>query len=299
MLFVLCIMFYLLTACCVFVLYIYRDLKEWNASIHHSLRTTYRRTVFQEHNGSEVRMSFDEDIKLTDIKNLTWDEAIDPTIVVPEYKVFHFPLGILEVKLAFEKFEEIDYLEIPDWIIAMQNSGLIIEVEKFSKYCTGAAIMNLNRITRVPSWIAAVKTLMEIELARKGREWFGAEKLPKWVIEANIKVPERVEPREFMANERTLLKWVRMCFLALFVGLSLLSFESIYEPITGILLTIFSLMILFRAYYMYRIRLKMLLARNFDTPFYDPYGPHMIVFLFVVPTITYLAFALGLWNIKV
>ena len=153
----------------------------------------------------------------------------------------------------------------------------------------------ISTTTLSTQWIAAVKTLMEVELARKGEEWFGMEKLPKWEIEENINIPTRVEPREFMANERTLLKWVRMCFLALFVGLGLLGFQ--YEPVTGSVLIIFSMIILFRSYWMYRIRLKMLIERNFQDPFHDPWGPPLLLSLFVLPTLTYLAYSLGLWSL--
>ena len=273
----------------------HRDTTKWGGKFKHTLRTEYRRTVYQENNGASVRMSFDEDVSLKDISSLTFEEALDPSVPVPSYKTFCFPLGILEVKLAFESFDEIDDLEMPSWVYAMQNAGFIIQVDKFSKYCTGISVMKLGKIHRVPSWIAAVKTLMEVELARKGQEWFGMDKLPKWEIEENITIPTRVEPREFMANERTLLKWVRMCFLALFVGLGLLGFQ--YEPVTGSVLIIFSLIILFRSYWMYHIRLNMLKERNFQDPFHDNWGPPLLVALFVLPTLTYLAYRLGLWSL--
>mmetsp|Transcript_28502 Transcript_28502/g.25161 ORF Transcript_28502/g.25161 Transcript_28502/m.25161 type:complete len:485 (+) Transcript_28502:72-1526(+) len=263
--------------------------------LEHTLRTEYRRTVYQDGKDASLRMTFDEDISLKDITKLTWEQALDPTVPVASANTFCFPLGILEVKLSFEKFEDIDDLEMPEWIYAMQNAGFIIQVDKFSKYCTGISVMKLGTIHRVPSWIAAVKTLMEVELARKGQEWFGMDKLPKWEIRESGTIPTRVEPREFMANERTLLKWVRMCFLALFVGLGLLGFQ--YEPVTGSVLIIFSLIILFRSYWMYRIRLKMLIERNFQDPFHDPWGPPLLVALFVLPTITYLAYSLGLWSL--
>jgi len=278
-----------------FVDQMYQDSRKWGGAFKPTLRTEYRRTVFQESNGAAVRMSFDEDVSLKDISDKTWEECLDPSVPVSAHKTFCFPLGILEVKLAFETFEQIDSLEMPSWVYAMQNAGFIIQVEKFSKYCTGCCVMNLAKIHRVPSWIAAVKTLMEVELARKGEEWFGMEKLPKWEIEENINIPTRVEPREFMANERTLLKWVRMCFLALFVGLGLLGFQ--YEPVTGSVLIIFAMIILFRSYWMYRVRLRMLIERNFQDPFHDPWGPPLLLSLFVLPTLTYLAYSLGLWSL--
>jgi uncharacterized membrane protein YidH (DUF202 family) len=271
-------------------------MRRWG-ELRHTIRSEYRRTVFQSSNGDDVRMSFDEDVTLLDVSNLSWEDACDPGYEIPFHKIFHFPLGILEVKLAFEKFDEVDLLEMPVWVLGMQQAGLIIQVEKFSKYCTGAAIMNLHTISRVPSWIAAVRSLLEVELARRGREWFQVEKDPQWEIIAQnaIHVPERVEPREFLANERTMLKWVRMCFLALFVGLALLGFQ--HEPVTGIILTLCSMVILFRAFYMYQLRQRMLIDKNFDHVFYDPYGPVMIMVLFVVPALTYLMFCLGVFDV--
>jgi len=290
----------------------YQDTQKWGGKLRHTLRTEYRRTVYkprqppiqsrsappssqQQQQPQRMVLSFDEGITLKDISNLTWEQALDPSVAVEPFKTFCFPLGVLEVKLYLDTFDDINHVAKPDWIKAMQNAGLIIEVDKFSKYCTGVSVMNLGKIVRVPSWIAAVKTLMEVELARKGQEWFSLDKLPKWTIQENVSVPTRVEPREFMANERTLLKWVRMCFLALFVGLGLLGFQ--YEPITGSVLIIFSLILLFRSYWMYRIRLKMLLERNFQDIFHDPWGPPLLVALFLLPTITYLAYSLGLWSL--
>ncbi|ETO33541.1 hypothetical protein RFI_03564 [Reticulomyxa filosa] len=141
-------------------------------------------------------------------------------------------------------------LTLPDWILDMQQAGLIIEVERFSKFCTGAAMVNLHvSIRRVPSWVAAIKTVLEIELASKGKDWAEVEKIPQQeiVAEKSATRTQQIEPREYMSNERTLLKWVRMCFLALFVGMALLGFQ--HEPVTGVLLTAASLIVLFRAYF--------------------------------------------------
>ncbi|ETO20914.1 hypothetical protein RFI_16294 [Reticulomyxa filosa] len=165
---------------------------------------------------------------------------------------------------------------MPEWVLEMQQAGLIIEVEKFSKFCTGAAVMNLHTIKRVPSWIAAVKTMLEIELASKSKDWFGMEMRGKEQVneeetivpKKKVVVPEKIEPREYLSNERTLLKWVRMCFLALFVGLALLSFQ--HEPITGILLTSFSLGVLLRAYYVECASLFFIFIFNYLHFFFFP-----------------------------
>jgi len=88
-----------------------------------------------------------------------------------------------------------------------------------------------------------------------------------------------------------------MCFLALFVGLALLGFE--HEPVTGIILTICSLFILFRSYLMYRRRLAMLHKHQYTIDFHDPWGPPMILVLFIIPACTYLAYCFGAFRVKV
>ena len=48
--------------------------------------------VFQEYEGADVRVSFDEDVKLTCLKNLSYGEALDPSIRIAPHLVFEFPL---------------------------------------------------------------------------------------------------------------------------------------------------------------------------------------------------------------
>ena len=73
--------------------------------LEHTLRTEYRRTVYQDSKDTSLRMTFDEDISLKDITKLTWDEALDPTVPVPSSSTFCFPLGILEVKLSLKNLK--------------------------------------------------------------------------------------------------------------------------------------------------------------------------------------------------
>eukprot|EP01084_Bolivina_argentea_P269301 457653_1 len=281
-----------------FIKSMYQDIKSWKLPFKQTICTEYRRTSYQENNGAEVRMSFDEDVTLKDISGLTWNEALDPkayTLILPTNKMFKFPLGILEVKLAFETFEEIDSLELPKWVEAMINGNFIIQIDKFSKYCTGVAVMNISKIYRVPSWVKSVKKLMEIEFAEKGQEWLGVNRDKKeWKqLKDNLTYPRRTEPREFLANERTFIKWVRMCFLTLFVGFGLLGFSL--EPVSGIVFIIISMIVLLRAYYMYRLRMKCIKYKEVGNayPFYDPFGPHLLMALFVIPTLIYLVRVLG------
>ena len=108
--------------------FVLRDTQKWGGALQHTLRTEYRRTSYQENNGAKLRMSFDEDVTLKDVSSLSWEQCLDPAVAVPAHKTFCFPLGILEVKLAFACFSEIDSLAMPDWVYALQNAGFIIQV---------------------------------------------------------------------------------------------------------------------------------------------------------------------------
>ena len=142
---------------------------------------------------------------------------------------------------------------------------------------------------------------MQIELAQRGREWLGlnrakSDKLEWDKLKNEIVLPRRHEPRAYLANERTFIKWIRMCFLSLFVGFALLGFQ--YEPITGVILIIFSLIVMLRAYYVFKVRLWHLEQWEFEKPFYDTIGPELLLCLFVFPLISYLLWMLGIWNVR-
>merc|ERR1719436_1677532 len=96
-----------------------------------------------------------------------------------------------------------------------------------------------------------------------------------------IKMPQTkvIEPRTFMANERTFLKWCRICFLAFFVAQRL--FGTGIDPITGIVLALCSLLILIRSYMVYLDRLKMIQSDKYRETFHDKYGPHLLMILFI------------------
>ena len=59
-----------------------------------------------------------------------------------------------------------------------------------------------------------------------------------------------VEPRVFMANERTMLKYTRMAFYGLALGLALIGLQ--HAPTAGTVLGFLALLILLRAYWVYQ-----------------------------------------------
>eukprot|EP00484_Ammonia_sp_Unknown_P010381 CAMPEP_0197074838 /NCGR_PEP_ID=MMETSP1384-20130603/211307_1 /TAXON_ID=29189 /ORGANISM="Ammonia sp." /LENGTH=601 /DNA_ID=CAMNT_0042513679 /DNA_START=60 /DNA_END=1863 /DNA_ORIENTATION=- len=87
------------------------------------------------------------------------------------------------------------------------------------------------------------------------------QQLEQVVAEEDLKeiVPMNVEPRSYMANERTFLKWMRMSALTTLVGMILLAMR--HEPVTGVLLIILSIFVLIRSYHEYYKRNEVLVNR--------------------------------------
>jgi len=267
----------------------FTDVKSWNSDLHPSLRTTYRRTVFQKHRDAPLRVSFDEGLKLTSLNGRSYQDCLDPSAKIDKTVIFDFPLAILEVKQAFKTSEEFDNLEIPDWVKEIQDAGLAIEVEKFSKYLTGVAIMHVDVLDEIPSWLKAVQMFLDIEVARAGKDMISDSKSVGYMaVDENLSdvpLPKRVEPRIYMANERTMLKWTRMSFLGLVVGLALMGAQ--HEPISGAVLAILGIFLLCRAYYVYGRRLQNIKDGNIHGKWVDEISTHLLMAMLIIPAVIY------------
>jgi len=268
----------------------FTDVKSWDSSLSPTLRTTYRRTVFQEYDGAKLRVSFDEELKLTSLKDVDYESCLDPNSKVDKHLIFDFPMGVLEVKQAFKTYDEFEALELPSWVTELREEGLIIEVEKFSKYLTGISIMHVDVLDEIPSWLKSVKMFLDIEVARMGRDTLSDSKSVDYMaVDENLSdvpLPKRVEPRIYMANERTMLKWVRMSFLGVSVGLALVGFN--HEPVAGSILAILGLILLCRAYWIYDRRLKFIRSGDIHGKWVDEISTHLLMAMLVVPATIYL-----------
>jgi len=86
--------------------------------------------------------------------------------------------------------------------------------------------------------------------------------------------PMRIEPKTFFANERTYLQWFNGAVLMSSIGLGILSTG---KKEIGIILNIFSFLILLYASYIYKKRnyaLKHKIAINYQ----DEFGPYFLTF---------------------
>eukprot|EP01083_Nonionella_stella_P080858 222376_1 len=100
-------------------------------------------------------------------------------------------------------------------------------------------------------------------------------------------VPMNVEPRSYMANERTFLKWMRMAALTVLVGMIILSMG--HEKVTGVLMIILSIFVLLRSYHEYYKRNEVLVNRiQYD--WIDNLGPVLLMLSLMLPMTTYLVY---------
>ena len=115
------------------------------------------------------------------------------------------------------------------------------------------------------------------------------QQLENVVAEDDLKeiVPMNVEPRSYLANERTFLKWMRMAALTTLVGMILLGMR--HEPVTGIFLIILSIGVLLRSYIVYYKRNEVLVNR-IAYGWVDHLGAKLLLLSLFIPMITYLVY---------
>jgi uncharacterized membrane protein YidH (DUF202 family) len=118
-----------------------------------TMRTQYMRTAFQIPFDATVRISLDTNLCMIsergyDLDNFkNWHR--DPSEVLQPSEITRFPHAVLEIKLELKG----DSLTPPKWVTDLQNSGLLYEVHKFSKFIHGCAVLIPEDVRSVPYWI--------------------------------------------------------------------------------------------------------------------------------------------------
>jgi SPX domain-containing protein involved in vacuolar polyphosphate accumulation len=118
-----------------------------------TMRTQYMRTAFQIPFDATVRVSLDTNLCMIsergyDLKNMTvWHRDHNQTIAHNE--ITRFPHAVLEIKLELKDANAAP----PKWVTDLQNSGLLYEVHKFSKFIHGCAVMMPEDVRAVPYWV--------------------------------------------------------------------------------------------------------------------------------------------------
>ena len=117
-----------------------------------TMRTQYMRTAFQIPFDATVRISLDTNLCMINertedtMSGLRWYR--DPHQKVPLNEITRFPHAVLEVKLQIDEGSK-----TPEWVTELIESGMLMEVHKFSKFIHGCAVLLPDEVRAVPYWI--------------------------------------------------------------------------------------------------------------------------------------------------
>eukprot|EP00980_Cylindrotheca_fusiformis_P001103 scaffold305_cov110-Cylindrotheca_fusiformis.AAC.21 len=109
------------------------------------VRSVYRRAAFQASDSNALRLTLDKDVTMIDERSApqgAWCLPEGTRIRSSMKKRVPFP--VFEVKLAGS--------EMPGSLETLISNGVIIEAAKFSKFLTGAAAYNSDKIKVLPYW---------------------------------------------------------------------------------------------------------------------------------------------------
>lgn len=118
-----------------------------------TVRTQCMRTAFQIPFDATVRISLDTNLCMISERgyNLngmkTWHR--DPREVLDNDEITRFPHAVLEVKLQLSGGNMVP----PKWVTDLQNSGMLYECHKYSKYVHGCAVLLPDDVRSVPYWV--------------------------------------------------------------------------------------------------------------------------------------------------
>lgn len=111
-------------------------------------RTEYHRVAFQESTTNEVRISLDTHLRMVREKDAITGSSgwcRDMSAKIQPKDVVNFPYAVLELKLTTE--------DPPDWVQdVLLNSGMLVEVPKFSKFLHGTALLFGDKVRNSPFW---------------------------------------------------------------------------------------------------------------------------------------------------
>lgn len=157
------------------------DIKEWytlasevvqainSKQLIPTMRTQYMRVAFQIPFDATVRVSLDTNLCMISERTEETSSAKrwfrDPKKAVPLEEITRFPHAVLEVKLQLLGEDA-----TPPWVTELINSGMLMEVHKFSKFIHGCAVLLPEEVRAVPYWID------DVSLAQSIRQ-SGAEEL--------------------------------------------------------------------------------------------------------------------------
>ena len=144
-----------------------------------TMRTQYMRVAFQIPFDATVRVSLDTNLTMINertketVNGTRWFR--DPNVDVPLNEITRFPHAVLEVKLQVAEGNT-----SPAWVTDLINSGMLMEVHKFSKFIHGCAILLPDEVSAVPYWVD------DVSLAQSIRQSGASGLLLKEAQESNL-----------------------------------------------------------------------------------------------------------------
>jgi uncharacterized membrane protein YidH (DUF202 family) len=127
-----------------------------------TMRTQCMRTAFQIPFDASVRVSLDTNLCMLsergyDLQNMAvWHR--DQSWVLEVDEMHRFPHAVLEIKLEMSGGSMVP----PQWVTDMQNSGMLYECHKYSKFVHGCAVLLPEDVQSVPYWIDDVSLRQSI-----------------------------------------------------------------------------------------------------------------------------------------
>jgi uncharacterized membrane protein YidH (DUF202 family) len=113
------------------------------------LQTRYYRAAFQMDDDDSVRLSLDTNLMMLQESGVdmskAWRRQENSYL---EDDVHRFPFAVLEVKLHNNLLNN-----PPPWINELMEGGMLIRVDKFSKYGHGVAVLYNDKVKTLPYWL--------------------------------------------------------------------------------------------------------------------------------------------------
>lgn len=113
------------------------------------LQTRYYRAAFQMDDDDSVRLSLDTNLMMLQESGVdmtkAWRRQENSYL---EDDVHRFPFAVLEVKLHMHLLDN-----PPPWINELMEGGMLIRVDKFSKYGHGVAVLYNEKVKTLPYWL--------------------------------------------------------------------------------------------------------------------------------------------------
>jgi uncharacterized membrane protein YidH (DUF202 family) len=157
------------------------DLDEWETLVREMIqvvqtkqlvptcRTQCMRTSFQIPFDASVRISLDTNLCMITERGYDTEGGAkwyrDPEKPLLDNEITRFPHAILEVKIELGG----SCTEAPAWVAELQNSGMLYEVHKFSKFIHGCCVLLPEYVRSVPYWIDDVSIRDSILRSGAGR----------------------------------------------------------------------------------------------------------------------------------